>query len=104
MKTPIDVTLDSECPIAYVQYSDMKSNGSFDLVRDPDGVVREYGWEDPEDEYFGVVVDLDPNDEVVGIEILNIDDPLEIGLARDFAADHELEFPADIRAAARILA
>lgn len=103
MKKPIDVTLDPGWPIAYVRYSATKLDGALDLVRDPDGIVREYGYDDPEDEYLGVAVDRDPDDAIVGIEILNIDDPVEIALARDFAADHELEFPADIRAAARIL-
>jgi hypothetical protein len=104
MKEPIDVTLDPEWPIAYVQYSEADSDGSLDLVREPDGVVRERGWGDPEHIYLGVVVDLSPNDEIVGIEILDIDDPIEIGLARDFAAHNDLAFPADIRAAARVLA
>ncbi len=102
MKEPIDVTLDPEWPIAYVQYSEADSDGSLDLVRDPDGVVHKHGWGGPEHTYLGVVVDLTPHDEIVGIEILDIDDPIEIGLARDFAADNDLAFPADIRAAARV--
>jgi hypothetical protein len=103
MKKPIDVTLDPEWPIAYVQYTATKQDGALDLVRDPDGIVREYGYDDPEDEYLGVVVYRDRDAAIAGIEILNIDDPVELALARDFAADHDLEFPADVRAAARML-
>lgn len=104
MKKPIDVTLDPEWPVAYVRYSDSESDGSLDLVRGADGIVRECGWGDPDNEHLGVHVELAVDGHIIGIEILDIDDPVEIGLARDFAAQRDLAFPADIRAAARVLA
>lgn len=100
----LGVSADPHRAGVYLRYSDERSKGSFDLVRDPDGVVREYGNDDPEDKDLGVVVDLDTYDQIVGIAIADIDDPLEVQLAREYAADNDLDFPDDVRAAARITA
>ncbi|HEX3464270.1 MAG TPA: hypothetical protein VHS78_09520 [Candidatus Elarobacter sp.] len=104
MKEPIDVTLDPEWPVAYVRYSHSESDGSLDLVRRADGFVRECGWGDPENEHLGVHVEFGVHGDIIGIEILDIDDPVEIELAKDFAGQRDLAFPANIRAAARVLA
>jgi hypothetical protein len=100
MKKITDITIDPDWPIGYVRYSNADLSGSFDLVRDREGIVRERGFGAADDRYYGVTVDLGPGEDIVAIEILNIDDPLEVALARDYAADNGLAFPDDIRAAA----
>lgn len=100
MKKLLGLTLDPQWRIAYLRYSNDESDGSLDLARDSNGVVRKYGFDHPQDQYFGVTLDVDRAGDVVGIEILNVDDSLERGLARDFASANNLEFPTDIRARA----
>jgi hypothetical protein len=41
-----------------------------------------------------------PDDEIIGIEIIDIDEPELVAIARDYARDNDLAFPDDIRAAA----
>lgn len=103
MKQPIQITVDPDHPVAYVEYRnfDEEGAGSLRLLREPDGRVEEYGVEDGRgDESSGVSVDLNQNDEVVGIEIIDVDAPELVALARDYAAARDLAFPVDIRAAA----
>jgi hypothetical protein len=78
MKQPISVYIDPEWPLAYVQYldDDTPRDGSLSLRRDGDGVVRDYT--------FAEMNDVD-----------------SVAIARDFAADNDLGFPSDIRAAAK---
>ncbi|HZO95469.1 MAG TPA: hypothetical protein VFB22_17095 [Candidatus Baltobacteraceae bacterium] len=40
-------------------------------------------------------------DELIEIEILDVDDPVMVALAREYARDNGFEFPSDIRAAAK---
>ena len=103
MKQPIRVSLDEICHLAYVEYRnfDEEADGTLRVLREPDGCVREYGRNDGrENEGSGVHVDLNASDEIVGIEIICIDEPELVALARDYAADNDLAFPDDIRAAA----
>ncbi len=103
MKNPIRITLDSLSPLAYVEYRDFdtESDSTLRVLREPDGRVQEYGWSDGRiDEGTGVHVDLNEDDEIVGIEIIDIDEPELVAIARDYARDNDLAFPDDIRAAA----
>lgn len=102
MKAPIEVTVDPECGVAYVRYLDKNApfDGSLPLFRDPDGVVRDRPFCEVDYRWDGVHIDVTPDDDVMGIEILSADDPMMVTLARDYAADNGLAFPADIRAAA----
>ncbi|HWT06534.1 MAG TPA: hypothetical protein VN224_12310 [Xanthomonadales bacterium] len=103
MKQPIRITIDPLCSLAYVEYRDFEKEGDITLrvLREPDGRVEEYGWSDGRvDEGTGVHADLNADDEIVGIEIIDIDDPESVAIARDYARDNDLAFPDDIRAAA----
>lgn len=103
MKQPIRITVDTDCPLGYVEYRnfDTESVSTFRLLREPDGRVEEYGWSDGRvEEGTGVHVDLNADDEVVGIEIIDIDEPGFVAIAGDYARDNDLLFPDDIRAAA----
>ena len=40
------------------------------------------------------------NDEIIGFELIDVDDAEIVALARDYARDNDLAFPDDIRAAA----
>jgi hypothetical protein len=103
MKQPIRVTVDPFCSLAYVEYRDFDKEGEATLrvLREPDGRVEEYGLSDGrDDEGTGVHVDLNATDEIVGIEIIDIDEPELVAIARDYAHDNDLAFPEDIRAAA----
>jgi hypothetical protein len=103
MKQPIRVTVDPFCSLAYVEYRNFDEEGDTTLrvLREPDGGVEEYGRDDGRcDEGTGVHVDLNADDDIVGIEILDIDEPELVAIARDYARDNDLAFPDDIRAAA----
>ncbi len=105
METPIEVTIDPLYPVCYVRYLEPgERDGSLELGRDPDGVVRDRAFEEPDRPWTGVLIDVQPDDEIIGIEILNADDPVMVALARDYAADNDLAFPADLRAAAKTFA
>jgi hypothetical protein len=102
MKHPIRVTVDPECALAYIEYREPSENdGYLDIVREPDGSVREYGSAheyDPRAPH--VMVWLDDGDEIVAFEIVSIDEPELVAVARDYARDNDLAIPPDIRAAA----
>jgi len=101
MKQPIRITVDPECPVGYIEYRKPAAHGSLRLLREPDGSVREYGSEDGRRyEPTGVTVELDDDDEVVALEIIDVDEPDYVAIARDYARDNDLAFPDDIRAAA----
>jgi hypothetical protein len=103
MKQPIRITVDPVCSLGYVEYRDYATEGDSTLrvLREPGGRVEEYGWSDGRrDEGTGVHVDLNADDEIVGIEIIDIDEPEFVAIARDYARDNNLAFPDDIRAAA----
>jgi hypothetical protein len=102
MKQPISVTVDSLYPIAYVQYLDdaVPSDGSLLLCRDPDGVVRDYTHQERHYVDSGVLIDVTCDDDIIGFEILSIEDLESVAIARDYARDNDLAFPDDIRAAA----
>jgi len=102
MKQPIRITVDPECSLAYVEYREPAEDyGSLRVLREPDGSVEEYGWNDGRDEEgTGVLVELDENDEIIALEIISIDEPELVAIARDYARDNDLAFPDDIRAAA----
>jgi hypothetical protein len=102
MKQPIRITVDPLCSLGYIEYREPSDRDGYrDVVREVDGHVQEYSGEDD----FGpdcasVMVWFDADDEIVAFEIICIDDPLEVALARDYARDNDLAFPSDIRAAA----
>jgi hypothetical protein len=101
MKQPIRITVDPECSLGYLEYREHSGRGSLRILREPDGSVREYGSEDGRRyEPTGVMVELDDDDEVVALEIIDIDEPELVAVARDYARDNDLAFPDDIRAAA----
>ena len=103
MKQPIRITVDPLCSLAYVEYRDFDKEGDATLrvLREPDGRVEEYGWADGrDDEGTGVHVDFNADEEIVGIEIIDIDEPELVAIARDYARDNDLAFPDNIRAAA----
>jgi hypothetical protein len=103
--SPLEVTVDPLYPVAYIAYRRTECDGSYRVLRELDGSVREYGYEDGRnDEGIGVVVDLDAADEIVGLEIIHIDDPDVIAIARDYTAENGLVFPGDLRTAAGALA
>jgi hypothetical protein len=102
MKQPIRITVETECSLALLEYRDEDEwDGTFRVLREPDGRVEEYGSEDGRiEEGAGVHVDVNEDDEIVAIEIIDIDDPDLVAIARDYARDNDLAFPDDIRAAA----
>ncbi len=103
MKQPIRVTVDPLCPVAYVEYRNFDEEGhsTLRILREPDGHVKEYGRSDGRrDEGTGVHVDLNAEDDIVGIEIIDVDEAEFVAIARDYARDNDLAFPDDIRAAA----
>ncbi|HEY0394841.1 MAG TPA: hypothetical protein VGD01_10160 [Candidatus Elarobacter sp.] len=102
MKQPIRVTVDAEWPLAYIEYRDQdESTGWYGILREPDGSVQEYGSGDGRnDEPVRVMAEVNDDDEIVAIEIITIDDPELVAIARQYAADNDLAFPDDLRAAA----
>ena len=102
MKQPICVTVDPECSIAYIRYlgKDFPFDGSLPLSRDPDGIVRDYTFREKNYIDSGVIIDVTPDDDIIGFEILTIEDAESVAVARDYARDNDLAFPSDIRAAA----
>lgn len=79
MKEPIGVRVDLEVPAAYIKYSKSSSTETRDIV-----------------EGGSVAYDLDDSGEIVGIEILWLDDVANIEAARTFAGRHGLAFPRDL--------
>jgi hypothetical protein len=102
MKQPIEVFVDAKCALGYVRYLDEKApfDGALPLLRDGDGLVRDHAFCDVDYRWDGVHIDVTPDDEIIGFEIIDVDDPACVQLARDYARDNDLAFPDDIRAAA----
>jgi len=102
MKQPLEVTIDPEWPIVYVRYlpEDVEYDGSLPLLRDADGVVRDHAFCDVDYRWDGVHIDVTPEDEVIGFEIIHVDRADAVAMAREYAEDNGLAFPADLRAAA----
>lgn len=102
MKHPLEVTIDPEWPIVYVRYlsEDVEDDGALPLLRDADGVVRDHAFCDVDYRWHGVHVDVTPEDEIIGFEIIHVDDAEAVAMAREYAEDNGLAFPADLRAAA----
>jgi hypothetical protein len=102
MKHPIRVTVDPDCALGYIEYREpSEHDGYLDIVREPDGSLGEYGGDNEYDRQAPrVMVWLDDDDEIVAFEIISIDEPELVAVARDYARDNDLAFPGDIRAAA----
>ncbi|MEA2784931.1 MAG: hypothetical protein QOF71_1035 [Candidatus Eremiobacteraeota bacterium] len=102
MKHPIRITVDPDCALGYIEYREPSGHdGYLDIVREPDGSVGEYGGDREFDRQAPhVMVWLDDHDEIVAFEIISIDEPELVAVARDYARDNDLAFPGDIRAAA----
>jgi hypothetical protein len=104
MKQPIRITVDPDCSLGFIEYQEpSESDGSLRVLREPDGSVLEYGFDDGRrNEPTGVHVDVndDEDDDIVALEIIDIDVPEWVAIARDYARDNDLAFPDDIRAAA----
>jgi hypothetical protein len=102
MRHPISVTVDPEWPIAYIRYlsKDAPFDGTLPLLRDPDGVVRDHAFCDVDYRSAGVHIDVTPDDEIIGFEIIHVDDVEAVAMARQYATENDLAFPDDIRAAA----
>jgi len=103
MQQPIQVTVDEVYPVGYVEYKSFEQECDYTLrlLREPDGRVQVYGSTDGRrDDGCGVHVDFNANDEIVGLEILSVDEADLLAIAKDFAAQNDLAFPADIRAVA----
>jgi hypothetical protein len=102
MKHPIRVTVDPDCDLAHVEYREPSENDCYlDVVREADGSVGEYARNDHYDPQAPrVMVWLDDDDEIVAFEIISIEVPEDVAVARDYARDNDLAFPDDIRAAA----
>ncbi len=100
MKHPIDIMVDTY--VAYVRYANGEGyDASLELVRGADGIVAEYGLDDPGFEETGVSVDVNEDDAVIGIEVLDLGNPAAMALARDYAAAHGLAFPARLEPVVR---
>jgi hypothetical protein len=102
MKQPIRVTVDPLCALGYIEYCEPSdADGYLDVVREPDGSVREYGGDEEFDHQApSVMVWFDDDDEIVAFEIISVDEPELVAVARDYALQNDLAFPDDLRAAA----
>ena len=102
MKYPTEVTIDPEWPIVYVRYlpDDVEHDGSVALLRDADGVVRDHAFCDVDYRWDGVRIDVTSDDEIIGFEIVHVDNAEAVAMAREYAAADGLAFPNDLRAAA----
>ncbi len=79
MTEPINVNVDLAVRAAYVEYADESSVETIEL-----------------NEAGSVAYDLDADGNVVGIEVLGIERPEQIEIARAFARTHDLAFPRDL--------
>ncbi len=102
MKNPISVTVDPKSGLGYVRYLDASApfDGSLPLFRDSDGVVRDRPFCDVDSSWDGVLIDVTPDDDIIAFEIIDVDEPALVAIARDFATENDLAFPSNIRAAA----
>jgi uncharacterized protein YuzE len=79
MTQPIKTSIDHEIGAAYVSYREIA----------PGEATR------TERVDFDVRVDYNAAGDLLGIELLAVDEPA-VALARDFAAKHDLAFPRDL--------
>ena len=79
MIQPIHVRVDLEARAAYVKYAPGPSVSTIDL-----------------NDTGSVAYDVDANGTIVGIEVLEIQLPGQIEIARAFAETHDLAFPRDL--------
>jgi uncharacterized protein YuzE len=79
MTEPISVRVDLKIPAAYVKYRVGTSVETRDII---DGGTVAY--------------DLNESGEIIGVEILGIDQSIHVETARQFAHDHRLAFPRDL--------
>lgn len=80
MKNPKNLEIDLEAKLGYVQYADAQIAGTIDV------------WHDGQ-----VAADLDAHGDVVGIEVLSLDEAT-LSQAREYAASKGLAFPAHLEA------
>jgi hypothetical protein len=101
MKQVIRITLDPLCSLGYIEYQEPSEHDGYrNVLRNPDGRVEEFGRDDKFDHACAkIMVWFDVN-EIVALEIISIDDPESIAIARDYARDNDLAFPGDVRTAA----
>lgn len=105
MKAFLHVTVDPQWPIGLVTYRSNESAARARVVRrNLDGRVGAYSLHDYAFIDTGVAVHETRDGGVVEFEILDVDDAVMVGLARDYARENGLEFPADLRAAAKVTA
>ena len=79
MPQPIHVRVDLEAHAAYIKYTPGPSISTVDL-----------------NDTGSVAYDIDSNGTIVGIEVLEIQLPEQIAIARKFADEHALAFPRDL--------
>lgn len=82
MTQPINVNVDLSVRAAYVEYAPGPSVQTIDLT-----------------ETGSVAYDLNAEGNIVGIEVVGIQRPERIEIARAFAAAHNLAFPRDLAGA-----
>ncbi len=101
----MNVLVDPRVPVGAVRYRDFESyDESVLLLRAADGKAREYDLDERDYLESGVLVRKTVRGDIIDIEILDVDDPVMVALARDYAADNDLAFPRDLRAAAKMFA
>ena len=102
MKPFLRVAVDARWPIGLVTYRSADDHGGARVLRrDRDGRIRPHSLREHAFVESGVMIHETQRDQVIEIEILDVDDPVMVALARDYARDNGLEFPSDIRAAAK---
>jgi hypothetical protein len=79
MTQPVSVDVDLAIRAAYVRYAPGPSVQTVDVT-----------------ETGSVAYDVDAAGNVIGIEVLSIQRPEQIAIARAFAEAHELAFPRDL--------
>jgi len=80
MKKPLSIEIDLQHRLGYVYYAQLEGHCAGTLDVWADGLVA---------------ADLDDDGNVLGIEVLGLDDET-LQHAHDFAAAHDLEFPAHL--------
>ncbi|HEY0613788.1 MAG TPA: hypothetical protein VGC96_04065 [Candidatus Elarobacter sp.] len=99
MIQPVHITVDPTSSLGYIEYRDEAEwVRTRRLLRAPDGSVAAHRFAERRSEPTGVHVELTGDDDVVALEILSIDEPTFVAIARDYALQRGLSFPEDIRA------
>jgi hypothetical protein len=105
MNVFLKVTVDPEWPVGSVEYrpfSMAQYGGARVLRRDARGRVAACSLREHPYIESGAIIRETLDNEIIDIEILNVDDRRMVALARDYARDNGLEFPGDLRAAAKV--